>query len=96
MKKAITFPAMLEKMYAMYEAGKTLFDAFSEYPDIFNGVYLARREVVIYLHKCHVTQKIDMTHLHLIHLVAESLLEVGDELLATVGGDEGYLLFHDL
>ena len=30
MKKAITFPAMLEKMSAMYEAGKTLFVAWGD------------------------------------------------------------------
>ncbi|MBR3256118.1 type II secretion system F family protein [Candidatus Saccharibacteria bacterium] len=33
--------AVVEEILANVEAGKTLFDSFSQYPDTFNGVYLA-------------------------------------------------------
>lgn len=33
--------AVVEEILANVESGKTLFDSFSQYPDIFNGVYLA-------------------------------------------------------
>lgn len=33
--------AVVEEILANIESGKTLFDSFSQYPDIFNGVYLA-------------------------------------------------------
>ena len=33
--------AIAEEILANVEAGKTLYDAFSNYPDVFNGVYLA-------------------------------------------------------
>ncbi|MBQ3353396.1 type II secretion system F family protein [Candidatus Saccharibacteria bacterium] len=32
---------IVEEILASVESGKTLFDSFSQYPDIFNGVYLA-------------------------------------------------------
>lgn len=32
---------IVEEILAKVESGKTLFDAFSEYPEVFNGVYLA-------------------------------------------------------
>lgn len=33
--------AVIEDILAQVESGKTLYDAFAQYPDIFNGVYLA-------------------------------------------------------
>ena len=33
--------AIVEEILASVEAGKTLYDSFSPYPDVFNGVYLA-------------------------------------------------------
>ncbi len=33
--------SIVEEILASIESGKTLFDSFSQYPDIFNGVYLA-------------------------------------------------------
>ena len=33
--------SVVEEILASIESGKTLFDSFSQYPDIFNGVYLA-------------------------------------------------------
>ena len=33
--------AIIEEILTNVEAGKTLFDSFSQYPDVFNGVYLA-------------------------------------------------------
>ena len=33
--------AVVEEILVTVEAGKTLYEAFSKYPDIFNGVYLA-------------------------------------------------------
>jgi len=36
-----TMKSIVEEILAKIESGKTLFDAFSEYPDVFNGVYLS-------------------------------------------------------
>lgn len=36
-----TMKAIVEEILASVESGKTLFDSFSKYPDVFNGVYLA-------------------------------------------------------
>lgn len=33
--------SIVEEILASIESGKTLFDSFSQYPDVFNGVYLA-------------------------------------------------------
>ena len=33
--------AVIEEILANVESGKTLYDSFSQYPDVFNGVYLA-------------------------------------------------------
>ncbi|MBR3236398.1 type II secretion system F family protein [Candidatus Saccharibacteria bacterium] len=39
--QAKSMKSVIEEILAKVESGKTLFDAFSEYPDVFNGVYLA-------------------------------------------------------
>ena len=39
--QAKAMKAIVEEILANVEAGKTLYDSFAQYPDIFNGVYLA-------------------------------------------------------
>ncbi|MBR3052239.1 type II secretion system F family protein [Candidatus Saccharibacteria bacterium] len=39
--QAKAMKSVIEEVLASVEAGKTLYDAFSKFPDVFNGVYLA-------------------------------------------------------
>lgn len=39
--QAKAMKAIVEEILTKIESGKTLYDAFSDYPDVFNGVYLA-------------------------------------------------------
>lgn len=60
--------------------------------DVIYGVLLTMTQIVIYLHKRHIAQEIDMTYLYLIDLVTKALLQIGDHLLAMFRGDEVDLL----